>query len=113
MGLQIRGLFNIQFVVYQGQVLVLEVNPRSSRTVPFLSKITDIPMVDIAVRAMLGESIESQGYQPRPGPSQAACGGKSAGLLDSPSCAALTVIWVPRCGRPARSLDLDGTRRPL
>ncbi len=64
MGLQIRGLFNIQFVVFQGQVLVLEVNPRSSRTVPFLSKITDIPMVDIAVRAMLGDSIIEQGYKP-------------------------------------------------
>jgi len=64
MGLQIRGLFNIQFVVYQGEVLVLEVNPRSSRTVPFLSKVTEIPMVDIAVRAMLGESIVAQGYQP-------------------------------------------------
>ena len=59
------GLYNIQFIVdNKNQVYVLEVNPRSSRTVPFLSKITGIPMSHIAAMAVLGHSLEEQGYQP-------------------------------------------------
>ena len=61
-GLNIIGLLNIQFIIYKEKVYVIEVNPRSSRTVPFLSKITDVPMANIATRAILGESLESQGY---------------------------------------------------
>ncbi len=61
-GLNIVGLLNIQFVVSEGQVYVIEVNPRSSRTVPFLSKITNIPMANIATKAILGQSILAQGY---------------------------------------------------
>lgn len=63
-GLNIIGLLNIQYVLSGDQVFVLEVNPRSSRTVPFLSKITNIPMAKIATRAILGESIPAQGYTP-------------------------------------------------
>ncbi|MBO1265539.1 carbamoyl-phosphate synthase large subunit [Proteiniclasticum sp. SCR006] len=60
-GLDIVGLYNIQFVVDQsGKVFVLEVNPRSSRTVPFLSKITGMPMADIATQAILGVSLTEQ-----------------------------------------------------
>lgn len=60
-GLDIVGLYNIQFVVDQsGKVFVLEVNPRSSRTVPFLSKITGMPMADIATQAILGVSLIKQ-----------------------------------------------------
>ncbi len=55
------GLINVQYVVHRGRVLVIEVNPRSSRTVPFLSKVTGVPMVEAAVRAMLGESLAAQG----------------------------------------------------
>lgn len=55
--LQIIGLMNLQFVVYRGEVYVLEVNPRASRTIPFLSKVTGIPMVQWATRVMLGESL--------------------------------------------------------
>ncbi|WP_342512662.1 carbamoyl-phosphate synthase large subunit [Sporosarcina sp. FSL K6-1522] len=62
-GLKIVGLLNIQFVISEGQVYVIEVNPRSSRTVPFLSKITDVPMANIATKAILGQSIIEQGYQ--------------------------------------------------
>jgi carbamoyl-phosphate synthase large subunit len=62
-GLNIVGLLNIQYVVSDNQVFVLEVNPRSSRTVPFLSKITNIPMAKIATKALLGISLTSQGYQ--------------------------------------------------
>jgi len=63
-GLNIIGLLNIQYVLSGNQVYVLEVNPRSSRTVPFLSKITNIPMAKIATKAILGISIVKQGYQP-------------------------------------------------
>ncbi|ARJ39982.1 carbamoyl phosphate synthase large subunit [Sporosarcina ureae] len=62
LGLNIRGLMNIQFVISEGQVYVIEVNPRSSRTVPFLSKITNIPMANVATQAILGKSISEQGY---------------------------------------------------
>ncbi|MEO2074982.1 MAG: carbamoyl-phosphate synthase large subunit [Bacillus sp. (in: firmicutes)] len=61
-GLNIVGLLNIQYVLSQDQVYVLEVNPRSSRTVPFLSKITQVPMAKIATKAILGVSITDQGY---------------------------------------------------
>jgi carbamoyl-phosphate synthase large subunit len=58
------GLINIQYVVYNNQVYVIEVNPRSSRTVPYISKVTGIPMVDLATKIMLGETLESLGYKP-------------------------------------------------
>ncbi|MCD8914575.1 carbamoyl-phosphate synthase large subunit [Staphylococcus simulans] len=63
-GLDIIGLINIQFVLAHDGVYVLEVNPRSSRTVPFLSKITDIPMAQLAMCAILGEKLSDLGYQP-------------------------------------------------
>ncbi|MGB3261554.1 carbamoyl-phosphate synthase large subunit [Paenisporosarcina sp.] len=59
-GLNIIGLLNIQYVISKGEVYVIEVNPRSSRTVPFLSKITNIPMAKIATKAILGQSLPSQ-----------------------------------------------------
>ncbi|MFS0574322.1 carbamoyl-phosphate synthase large subunit [Sporosarcina sp. 179-K 3D1 HS] len=62
-GLNIIGLLNIQYVISEGEVYVIEVNPRSSRTVPFLSKITNIPMANVATKAILGESIADQGYE--------------------------------------------------
>ncbi len=61
-GLNIIGLLNIQYVLSEGQVYVLEVNPRSSRTVPFLSKITNVPMAKIATKVILGVSLAEQGY---------------------------------------------------
>jgi carbamoyl-phosphate synthase large subunit len=61
--LGIRGLVNIQFVLFDGEIYVLEVNPRASRTVPFLSKVTGIPMARVATRIMLGESLTRQGYR--------------------------------------------------
>ena len=57
------GLINIQYVVYNNEVYVIEVNPRSSRTVPYISKVTGIPMVDIATKIMLGETLQSLGYK--------------------------------------------------
>ncbi|MCP6651785.1 ATP-grasp domain-containing protein, partial [Klebsiella pneumoniae] len=57
-GLTVKGLINIQYVVMDEEVYVIEVNPRSSRTIPYLSKITDVPMVDVATRVALGESLQ-------------------------------------------------------
>src|SRR5699024_3255528 len=62
-GLNIIGLINIQFVISKGEVFVLEVNPRASRTVPFLSKITDIPMAKLATKAITNISLKEQGYE--------------------------------------------------
>ncbi len=61
-GLNIIGLLNIQYVISKGEVFVLEVNPRSSRTVPFLSKITNVPMANLATKVILGQSLAEQGY---------------------------------------------------
>lgn len=58
-----RGLINIQYVIHAGRIFVLEVNPRASRTVPFLSKATGVPMVQLATRVMLGQSLADQGYE--------------------------------------------------
>jgi len=62
--LHVVGLINIQFIVYDEKVYVIEVNPRSSRTVPYISKVTDLPIVDIATRVILGATIKSLGYIP-------------------------------------------------
>ncbi|WP_338786653.1 carbamoyl-phosphate synthase large subunit [Metabacillus sp. FJAT-53654] len=62
-GLNIIGLLNIQFVLSKGEVYVLEVNPRSSRTVPFLSKITGVPMANLATKVILGAKLEKLGYE--------------------------------------------------
>jgi carbamoyl-phosphate synthase large subunit len=60
--LGVIGLVNIQYVIHSGRLYVLEVNPRASRTVPFLSKATGVPIIDIATQAMLGRSLKEQGY---------------------------------------------------
>ncbi len=60
--LHVVGLMNIQFVVYNNEVFIIEVNPRSSRTVPYISKVTGVPMVELAVRCMLGEKLRDMGF---------------------------------------------------
>ena len=62
-GLGTQGIVNIQYLVMDGQLYVIEVNPRASRTVPYISKVTGIPMVDLASRAMLGETLVDMGYE--------------------------------------------------
>ena len=57
-----RGLINIQYLIYQGELYVIEVNPRASRTVPYISKVTGVPMVDLATRVMLGQPLKSLGF---------------------------------------------------
>lgn len=60
--LHVIGLINIQFIVYQDEVYVIEVNPRSSRTVPYISKVTNIPIVELASYVILGEKLKNLGY---------------------------------------------------
>lgn len=62
--LHVKGMINIQFIVCQDEVYVIEVNPRSSRTVPYISKVTGIPIVKLATQVMVGDTIQGLGYQP-------------------------------------------------
>ena len=57
-----KGLVNIQYLIFAGELYVIEVNPRASRTVPYISKVTGVPMVDIASKVMLGEKLSELGY---------------------------------------------------
>ncbi|MBS5481319.1 MAG: diaminopimelate epimerase, partial [Clostridiales bacterium] len=60
--LHTKGLINVQYVIYEGGIYVIEVNPRSSRTVPYISKVTGVPMVELATRVMCGEKLRELGY---------------------------------------------------
>ncbi|MDD2190475.1 MAG: carbamoyl-phosphate synthase large subunit [Eubacteriales bacterium] len=60
--LKVYGLVNIQYVLFEGQVYVIEVNPRSSRTVPYISKVTNVPIVDLATKVILGAKLKDLGY---------------------------------------------------
>ncbi len=70
-----KGLVNIQYLIYEGELYVIEVNPRASRTVPYISKVTGVPMVDIASAVMMGQSLKTQGY--------------GTGLYQNPPCYAV------------------------
>ena len=60
--LNIIGILNIQFIISNGEVYIIEVNPRSSRTVPYISKVTNLPMIDIATNVILGKKLKDLGY---------------------------------------------------
>ena len=62
--LHVKGMINIQFIVCDGKVYVIEVNPRSSRTVPYISKVTGIPIVKLATKCIIGHTIKEMGYKP-------------------------------------------------
>ncbi len=62
-GLGTKGIVNIQYLVQDGELYVIEVNPRASRTVPYISKVTGIPMIELASRVMLGEKLVDLGYK--------------------------------------------------
>ena len=62
--LHVVGMINIQFIAMDEQVYVIEVNPRSSRTVPYISKVTGIPIVDLATKVIIGDTIRGLGYEP-------------------------------------------------
>ena len=100
---------NVQFVIVGGRpyrspsypaeestdttVYVLEVNPRSSRTVPFISKVTDVPMVHLATRVILGKSLRQMGYRGGLCPTSKYGRGEGAGVLKCPSSPAWTGTW--------------------
>ena len=60
--LNTKGLVNIQYIAYHDELYIIEVNPRSSRTIPYISKVTGVPMVDLATRCMLGEKLADMGF---------------------------------------------------
>lgn len=60
--LKVIGMINIQFIEYKGELNIIEVNPRSSRTVPYISKVTGVHVIDMATRVMLGEKLSDMGY---------------------------------------------------
>jgi len=60
--LDIKGIVNIQYIIYHDDLYVIEVNPRASRTVPYISKVTGVPVVELCTRAMLGERLDNMGY---------------------------------------------------
>ena len=60
--LGVVGLINIQFIIYDDMVYVIEVNPRSSRTIPYISKVTGVPIIDLATKVMLGQKLKDLGY---------------------------------------------------
>ena len=60
--LGVIGLINIQFIIYNDEVYVIEVNPRSSRTIPYISKVTGVPIIDLATKVMMGEKLKDLGY---------------------------------------------------
>ncbi len=60
--LNVKGLINIQFIIYNDDVYIIEVNPRSSRTIPYISKVTGIPIVDLATKVIFGHKLKDLGY---------------------------------------------------
>lgn len=75
--LKVIGMINIQFIDYNGELNIIEVNPRSSRTVPYITKVTGVPVIDIATRVMLGEKLVDMGY--------------GTGICDTPDVVAVKV----------------------
>jgi len=62
MALEVRGLVNIQYVLFQDEIFVIEVNPRASRTIPYISKVASVPMCELATKTSMGETLSSLGY---------------------------------------------------
>ena len=100
LALEVGGLMNVQYAIKDGDIYVLEVNPRASRTVPFVAKVIGEPIAKIAARVMAGESLASFGARRR-----RRCLTSPSRRRSSPSPAspASTCCSAPRCARPARS----------
>ena len=60
--LNVIGLINAQYILYNDDIYVIEVNPRSSRTIPYISKVTGVPVIDLATKVMLGQKLKDLGY---------------------------------------------------
>ena len=101
-----RGLVNAQFIVRDDGVYLIEVNPRASRTVPFLSKVTGVPMVELAVRISLGATLPELGWDGGPPRAAGLRRGQGAGLLDGQAARRGPV------GRAGDAVDRRGHRDP-
>lgn len=64
LSLKTKGLVNIQYLIYRNELYVIEVNPRASRTIPYISKVTGVPMVELATKIMVGDTLKNLGYEP-------------------------------------------------
>ena len=106
LALGVRGLVNAQFIVRDDGVYLIEVNPRASRTVPFLSKVTGVPMVELAVRIALGATLPELGWPGGHAPAAAVRRGQGAGLLDRQAARRGPV------GRARDAVDRRGHRHP-
>ena len=84
--LKVCGLMNIQFAVKDGEIYVLEVNPRASRTVPFVSKATGLNLAQAAARVMVGKTLEEQGITTEPVPTLCLGEGSSVSLQQVSGC---------------------------
>ncbi len=98
--LGVVGLMNVQFAVKGGEVYILEVNPRASRTVPFVSKATGRPLAKIAAKLMVGKTLEELGIHDAPVPRYTQRQGERLPVREVSG--RRTPSSVPRCGRPAR-----------
>ncbi len=96
-----RGLLNAQFIVRSDGVFLLEVNPRASRTVPFISKVTGVPMVELATRIAIGATLEGLGWPDGllPPPPFTAV---KAPVFSAAKLRGVDPPWGLRCARPAR-----------
>ena len=63
-GMDFKGIFNVQFVLYKGELYVIEINPRASRTVPIFSKVTGVSLIDATVQLLLGSTLAEVGLKP-------------------------------------------------
>ena len=79
--LGVIGLINIQFILYDDKVYVIEVNPRSSRTIPYISKVTGVPIIDLATKVMLGQKLQGPGLWHGHLPGGGLLRGEDAGVL--------------------------------
>ena len=104
--LEVRGLVNAQFIVREDGVYLIEVNPRASRTVPFMSKVTGVPLVDLAVRIALGERLADLGWPNGLLPAAGLRRRQGAGLLDGEAAGRRSVA------RPLHAVDRRGDRAP-
>ncbi len=110
LALGVVGLMNVQYAVLGDDLYVIEANPRASRTVPFVSKATGIPLAKIACRVMLGEKLAALDLPADPGGDHVV--GQGGGACRSTASPAPTRCSGPRCARPARSWAWPRTSRP-
>ncbi len=98
--LKVRGLMNVQFAIKDGQVYILEVNPRASRTVPFVCKATGVSLAKLAAKVMMGKTLQELGITGEVEPPYFAV---KESVFPFRRFPAWTSSWAPRCAPPAKS----------